>query len=62
MVEKEIDEIGQMGRLTKQNEDGVKSRKVEDGIGNVGRGCGIWMTASRNVEKCRSGWEKLEIA
>jgi hypothetical protein len=28
----------------KQNEDGLKSMKVEDGIGNVRRGHGITMT------------------
>jgi hypothetical protein len=28
----------------------VKSRKVEDGILNIGRGCGIWMTGSWNIE------------
>jgi hypothetical protein len=33
---KEIDEIGRMGQSKKQKEDGIKSRKVEDGIGNVG--------------------------
>jgi hypothetical protein len=37
MAENEIDEIGWMGRSKKQKEDGMKSRKVEDGIGNVGR-------------------------
>jgi hypothetical protein len=37
IVVKEIDEIGRMGRSKKRNEDGVKSREVEDGIGKVGR-------------------------
>jgi hypothetical protein len=37
MVEKQIDEIGRMGRSKKQKEDGMKSRKVENGIGDVGR-------------------------
>jgi hypothetical protein len=49
MVEKEIDETEQMGRSGKQNEEGVKLRKVEDGIGNVGGGRGRWMTGLRNV-------------
>jgi hypothetical protein len=42
-------EIGRRGRSKKQNENMVKSRKVEDGIGNVRRTRGIWMTESRNV-------------
>jgi hypothetical protein len=50
MVEKEIDKIGRMERSNKQNENMVKSRKVQDGIGNVGRRRGIWMTESRNAE------------
>jgi hypothetical protein len=37
MVEKEIYEIGRMGRLRKQNEDGVNSLAVEARIGD-GRG------------------------
>jgi hypothetical protein len=41
MVEKGIDEIGGMGRSKKRNENVVKSRKVEDGLGNVGRMRGI---------------------
>jgi hypothetical protein len=41
MVEKETDEIGRVERSKKQREDGMKSRKVEDGIGNVGRTRGI---------------------
>jgi hypothetical protein len=31
MVERRIDEIWLVGRLRKQNEDGVKLKKVEDG-------------------------------
>jgi hypothetical protein len=50
MVEKAIDEIGWMGRSKKQKEDGMKFRKSEDGIRNIGRTRGIWMTESRNVE------------
>jgi hypothetical protein len=50
MLEKEIDEIGRMGRSKKQNENVMKSKKVGDGIGHVGRTRGIWMTESRNVE------------
>jgi SRSO17 transposase len=33
----EIDEIGRIGRSKKQNEDEVKSKKVEDWIWKVGR-------------------------
>jgi hypothetical protein len=55
-VEREIDEIGQMKRSEKQQEDGIKLKNVEDGIGNVGRTRGIWMTESRNVE---AGGESL---
>jgi hypothetical protein len=51
-----------MGRLKKQSEDGAKSRKVEDGIGKVVRGCGRWMTGSWNVEECRRGWTRLDVA
>jgi hypothetical protein len=39
-----------MERPRKQNHDAVKPMKVDDGIGNVGRGRGISMTGSRNVE------------
>jgi DNA helicase TIP49 (TBP-interacting protein) len=46
MVEKEIGEIRRMGRSKKQKEDGMKSRKVEVGIGNVRRTRRIWMTES----------------
>jgi hypothetical protein len=48
MVEKGIDTIRRMERSKKQKEDGMKSRKLEDG--NVGRTRGIWMTGSRNAE------------
>jgi DNA helicase TIP49 (TBP-interacting protein) len=41
MVEKEIGEIWRRGRSKKQKEDEMKSRMVEDGIGNVRRTCGI---------------------
>jgi hypothetical protein len=37
-VRKETGEIERMERSRKQNEDEVKSRKVEDGIKKVGRG------------------------
>jgi hypothetical protein len=36
IVEREFDDIGQIGMLRKQNEDRVKSGKVADGIGNAG--------------------------
>jgi hypothetical protein len=58
MVGKEIDEIKRIGKLRKQNEDGVKSKKVKDGIGNVRGGCGILM----GITECRSRWKKLEVA
>jgi hypothetical protein len=45
MVEKRIDEIRRMEGSRKQNEDGVKSVKVGDGIG-IGIGIG-------NVGRCR---------
>jgi hypothetical protein len=45
-----------MERSGKQNEDGAKSRKVEERIRNAGRGRGISMTGSRNVEV---NWESL---
>jgi hypothetical protein len=50
MVKKEIHEIGRMGRSKKQNEKVVKSRMIEEGIGNIERTRGIWMTESQNVE------------
>jgi hypothetical protein len=55
-VENEIGEIERIGRSKKQKEDGVKSRKVEDRIGNIERTRRIWMTESRNVE---ADWESL---
>jgi hypothetical protein len=36
-----------MNKSRKQNADGVKSIKVEDGIENAGRGCGT----SKRMEK-----------
>jgi hypothetical protein len=48
-----------MEKPRKQNEDGVKSMRLEDGIGNVGRVRGISMMGSRNVE---TNGEKLEAA
>jgi hypothetical protein len=62
MVEKRIDEIERLERSGKQNEDGVKSRKVEDGIGNVGRSCGISMTGSRNVDATVESLRPLDLA
>jgi hypothetical protein len=38
MDEKESDKIGRMGRSTKQPEDGMKSKRVENGIEKVGKG------------------------
>jgi hypothetical protein len=51
IVEKEIDEIGRMRGLREQNEDGMKSGKVGDGIEKVGRGREMSVTGSRNVEE-----------
>jgi hypothetical protein len=62
MVEKEIEEIWRIRRLKKHNEDGVKSRKAEDGIGSVGRGRGRRMTGSRNVEANGENLRSLDIA
>jgi hypothetical protein len=62
MVEKEIDEVGTMGRSKKPNENVVKSKKVEDEIGNVGRTGGIWMAGSRNVEADEEGLEPIDAA
>jgi hypothetical protein len=39
-----------MERSEKQKEDGMKSRKIEDGIQNVGKTRGTSMADSRNVE------------
>jgi hypothetical protein len=46
MVEKEIDEIGRMAGLRKQNENMDESKKG-------GRGCGRWVMGPRIVEECR---------
>jgi hypothetical protein len=62
MVEKEIDEIWRMERLNKQNENMVKSRKAQNGIGNVGRRHGIWMTESRNAEMDGESLRQVDIA
>jgi hypothetical protein len=51
-----------MEKLRNQNGDGVKLMKVEDGIENVGRGRGISMTRSRNVEANGNSLRSLEIA
>jgi hypothetical protein len=61
MVGKRTDEIGRTERSKKQNEDGLKSMKVEDGIHNVGRGHGIFMTGSRNVEANRESLRSLDV-
>jgi hypothetical protein len=61
MVEKEIGEIGRMGRLKKQKEDGMKSRKVEDGIGNIRRTHGIWKKESRNVDANRESLRSVDV-
>jgi hypothetical protein len=62
MVEKEIDEISGMERLRKQDEDGIKSGKIEDRIGKVGRGRGRWMIESGNVEADGEGLRSLDGA
>jgi hypothetical protein len=62
MVEKENDEIGQMGRSKKQNENVVILKNVEDGIGNIGRTRGIWMTEWRNVEADGESLRPLDVA
>jgi hypothetical protein len=51
-----------MERSRKQNEDGVKSMKVEDGIGHVRRGREISMTGSGNVEENRESLRPLDLA
>jgi hypothetical protein len=61
-VEKEIDEIGQMGRSKKQNENMVTSRKVEEGTGNIGRTRGIRMTESSNIEADRKILRPVDVA
>jgi hypothetical protein len=62
IVEKEIGEIGRMVRSKKQKEDGMKSRKVKDGIGNVERTRGIWMTEWQNVEPDRESLRVVDVA
>jgi hypothetical protein len=57
-VDKEIDEIRRMGKLRKQNEDGAKSKKIEDRIG----GSGETAEVADGIAKCRSGWVRLKIA
>jgi hypothetical protein len=61
-VEKEIDEIGRMERSKKQNENMVKSMKVEEGIGNVGRTSGIWMTELSNIEADGESLRPVDVA
>jgi hypothetical protein len=51
-----------MGRSKKQNENVVKSRKVEEKIGNVGRTRGIWMTESSNVEVVGESLRPVDVA
>jgi succinyl-CoA synthetase beta subunit len=46
----------------KQNGDGVKLTKLEDGIGNVGRGRGMLMTGPRNVEANGKNLRLLDVA
>jgi hypothetical protein len=56
MAKKEIDEIGQMARWGKENENGVKSKKTEDGISKIREVAeGGWRNRgiSRNVEADR---------
>jgi hypothetical protein len=50
MVEKGMSEIRRMGRLRRQNEDGVNSRKVE---ARIGEGRGRLVIGLRNVEECQ---------
>jgi hypothetical protein len=51
-----------MERPRKQNEDGVKSLKIEDKIGNVGRDRGISMTGSRTVKANGKSLRSLDVA
>jgi hypothetical protein len=62
MVEKATGEIGRMGTLRKQNEDGVKSTKAEDWLGNVERGRVRWMMGSWNVEVDGENLRSLAVA
>jgi hypothetical protein len=51
-----------MGRSKKQKEDGMKSRKVEDKIENVGRTRGIWMAKLRNIEADEESFKPIDVA
>jgi hypothetical protein len=51
-----------MGRSKKEKEDRMKSRKVEDGIGNVRRTHGIWMTESWNAEADGESLTPVDVA
>jgi hypothetical protein len=62
MVEKWIDKIRRMERSRKQNDDGVESMNVENGIENVGRDRGMWMMRSRNVEANGGSLRSLDLA
>jgi hypothetical protein len=62
MVEKEIHEIRRMGRSKKQKEDGMKSRKIEDGIQYIGGTRGIRMTESRSVEADGKNLRRVGVA
>jgi hypothetical protein len=59
---KPIDEIGRMGRSKKQKEDVMNSKKVEVGIGNVGRTRGMWTMESRNVEADGESVRSVDVA
>jgi hypothetical protein len=61
MVEKCIDEIKRMEKPRKQNENGAKLMKVEEGIGNVGRSRGISIPGSRNAEANGKSLRSLDI-
>jgi hypothetical protein len=50
-----------MERSRKQNEDRLKSMKVGDGIGNVGRDCGTSMTGWRNIEVNGESLKSLNV-
>jgi hypothetical protein len=62
MVEEEIGKIGRMKRPKKQKEDGMKSPKVEDRIGKIGRTRGIWMMESGNVETDGKSLRPVDVA
>jgi hypothetical protein len=61
-VEEEIDEIRRIGRSKKQKEDGMKSRKVKNGIENVGRTRRIWIMESRNVKTDGENLTPVDVA